>query len=109
MITDYELAVLIIRACSSRNLFIKHHVITSSGTIYLRNRCHLRPDSSVLHDTQPSSPMYSDDNLCDTAALEPVQTELPQCVEGSTVPGSQRARAGRTIRQPARFKNYDLT
>ncbi len=26
MITDYELAVLIIRACSSRNLFIKHHI-----------------------------------------------------------------------------------
>ncbi len=27
VITDYELAVLIIRACSSRNLFIKHHLI----------------------------------------------------------------------------------
>ncbi len=26
VITDYELAVLIIRACSSRNLFIKHHI-----------------------------------------------------------------------------------
>ncbi len=25
MITDDELAVLIMRACSSRNLFIKHH------------------------------------------------------------------------------------
>ncbi len=29
MITDYELAVLIIRACSSRNLFIKHHFTSS--------------------------------------------------------------------------------
>ncbi len=27
MITDDELAVLIIRACSSRNLFIKHHFV----------------------------------------------------------------------------------
>ncbi len=27
VITDYELAVLIIRACSSRNLFIKHHIM----------------------------------------------------------------------------------
>ncbi len=27
MITDGELAVLIIRACSSRNLFVKHHVV----------------------------------------------------------------------------------
>ncbi len=27
MITDDELAVLIMRACSSRNLFIKHHVM----------------------------------------------------------------------------------
>ncbi len=28
MITDDELAVLIMRACSSRNLFVKHHVVT---------------------------------------------------------------------------------
>ncbi len=27
MITDDELAVLIMRACSSRNLFVKHHII----------------------------------------------------------------------------------
>ncbi len=27
VITDDELAVLIIRACSSRNLFIKHHIV----------------------------------------------------------------------------------
>ncbi len=27
VITDDELAVLIIRACSSRNLFIKHHLV----------------------------------------------------------------------------------
>ncbi len=26
MITDDELAVLIMRACSSRNLFVKHHL-----------------------------------------------------------------------------------
>ncbi len=29
MITDDELAVLIMRACSSRNLFIKHHFTSS--------------------------------------------------------------------------------
>ncbi len=28
VITDDELAVLIIRACSSRNLFMKHHLST---------------------------------------------------------------------------------
>ncbi len=27
MITDDELSVLIIRACSSRNLFVKHHLV----------------------------------------------------------------------------------
>ncbi len=27
VITDDELAVLIIRACSSRNLFVKHHIV----------------------------------------------------------------------------------
>ncbi len=29
VITDDELAVLIIRACSSRNLFVKHHFTSS--------------------------------------------------------------------------------
>lgn len=53
--------------------------------------------------------MYSDDDLCDNAATEPVQTELPQRVEGCTVPGSQITRAGRTIRQPAHLKNDVLT
>ncbi len=28
VITDDELAVLIMRACSSRNLFVKHHVLS---------------------------------------------------------------------------------
>ncbi len=86
-----------------------YNVITSSGTIYRRNRRHLRPDRSVIHNTHPGCPMYSDDDLRDNEAPEPVQTELPQHVEGSTVPGSQWTRAGRTIRQPARFKDYVLT
>ncbi len=30
VITDDELAVLIIRACSSRNLFVKHHDVEHS-------------------------------------------------------------------------------
>ncbi len=29
VITDDELAVLIMRACSSRNLFVKHHIVTT--------------------------------------------------------------------------------
>ncbi len=45
--------------------------------------------------------MYSDNDLCDNAAPELVQTVLPQHVEGSTVPGSQITTAGHTIRQPA--------
>ncbi len=35
MITDDELAVLIMRACSSRNLFVKHHYILSLEYIAL--------------------------------------------------------------------------
>ncbi len=31
VITDDELAVLIMRACSSRNLFVKHHLIAMSA------------------------------------------------------------------------------
>ncbi len=34
MITDDELAVLIIRACSSRNLFVKHHLWRFSTAWY---------------------------------------------------------------------------
>ncbi len=33
MITDDELAVLIMRACSSRNLFVKHHVSNISAVV----------------------------------------------------------------------------
>ncbi len=35
MITDDELAVLIMRACSSRNLFIKHHVMKEGRSAHL--------------------------------------------------------------------------
>ncbi len=94
---------------SIRDGLCSFDVITSSGTIYCRNRCHLRPNRSVIHDTQPSCPMYSDDDLCDNAVPEPVQTESLQCVEGSTVPGSRQTRAGHTIRQPARLNDYVLT
>ncbi len=34
MITDDELAVLIIRACSSRNLFVKHHFSSGSRSVW---------------------------------------------------------------------------
>ncbi len=34
VITDDELAALIIRACSSRNLFIKHHLSSRIDTVH---------------------------------------------------------------------------
>ncbi len=37
VITDDELAVLIIRACSSRNLFMKHHIVER-----VKERCEAR-------------------------------------------------------------------
>ncbi len=83
-----------------------YDVITSSGTIYRRNRRHLRPDRSVLHDTQPGSPMYSDDDLCDNAAPEPVQTELPQRIEGSTIPTHKSWMYNQTT---CTFQSYVLT
>ncbi len=41
MITDDELAVLIIRACSSRNLFIKHHLVDESVKFLCLNNCYV--------------------------------------------------------------------
>ncbi len=38
VITDDELAVLIIRACSSQNLFVKHHLF--SVCVFPENRTH---------------------------------------------------------------------
>ncbi len=51
VITDDELAVLIMRACSSRNLFVKHHDLLSSAE-HMNDECYLKNVNGMKNQTK---------------------------------------------------------
>uniref|UniRef100_A0A8C1X2E4 Gypsy retrotransposon integrase-like protein 1 n=1 Tax=Cyprinus carpio TaxID=7962 RepID=A0A8C1X2E4_CYPCA len=85
-----------------------YDVVTSSGTIYRRNRRHLRPDRSIKCDSQPDCSMDTDNDLSNDTVPNLAQMEPPQDMKRS-VQRPEYTRAGRIVRQPARFKDYVLT
>lgn len=84
-----------------------YDAVTSSGTVYCRNRRHLRPDRSIKQDSQPDCSMYTDNDLCNHTVPKSAPIEPPQDEERS-VRRPECTRAGRIVRQPARFKDYVL-
>ncbi len=82
VITDDELAVLIMRACSSRNLFVKHHIILDVSTQWVFSAMPDLPLTTYWsgpHNSQQSSPLASLSSiLCTTGYGTPFWTRLSQ-------------------------------